>query len=294
MPRFNDVDVFLAVIEEGSFRRAASVLGLTKSTVSRAIKRLEEHLEVSLLVRDQQALRVTDAGAEYHRHALQASALLADGERKVAAVAGAVRGTVRVSAPPALGQACLARMCASFVAQHPHVDIQLVLTDEVVSLTQTHFDLVVRTGNLGNSELRARRLVASPISAVATPSLAAQLPELSRIPEVRFIFPDSTKRRVPDPPAPLETRLMVNDYLALREAVLAGCGVGLLSEFLVARELQRGDLVRVLEAWSLPTASFWALYPNSDAVPLKVRALLDHLIQEFAVYGGSRLHPRGA
>ncbi len=286
MPRFTDVDVFLAVADAASFRRAAHSLGLTKSTVSRAIQRLEQHLGVDLLVRDQQAHRLTEAGLAYRRHALGAAAALAEAERAVAAVSGTVQGSLRIAAPHALGQACLTRMCADFLALHPDVDIELRLSDTHTRVSSERVDLVIRASpSLPDSDLRVRRLGGSPLLAVASPQAAARVDEGLVL--VRFALPDGTLLPVPTPPTPATTRLVVDDYLALRSAALASAGVAVLPECFVARELHEGLLVRVLPAWRLPVASYWGLFAAQEGVPQKLRLLIDHLAAAFADWTGS-------
>lgn len=283
MARFSDVDAFVAVAECGSFRAAAGMLAVTKSTVSRAIQRLEDHLGAALFVRDQHAVRLTDAGTAYLRFARAAFDSLSEGEQTVASLSGSISGTVHISAPPALGQAVLARVCGEFLGAHPKVSLNLVLTDNLVSLTSEPFDLVVRAGpRLRNSDLKARRLARAPMVAVAAPAMAASLWERGVVPLVEFAFPGHAIRDLSRAPLPTVTRFTVNDYFSLREAVLAGHGVGLLSELLVARDIEEGRLLRVLDDWKLPTANYWALFPNVGPMPPRTKALLDHITERFA------------
>lgn len=288
MARFADVDIFLAVVRAGSFRRAGMELGVGKSTVSRAVARLETHLGAPLVVRDQRALRLTEAGVEYAAFARRAASALGAGERAVESLSGAVRGTLRVSAPPALGEACVAQMCGSFLQRHRHVSLDLVLTDAMVSFTEQRFDVAIRAGaSLPDSDLTVRPLARAKMVAVATPALATTLGGPAPIPLVRFLHPDGSSRDLPPAPRPTTCRFRSNDYLSLLRLVLAGHAVGVSSELLVAEELRAGRLVRVLDAWRLPTARYWAVYPEGRRSPAKTRALVDHLVESFAAWPGA-------
>ncbi|MBX2802918.1 MAG: LysR family transcriptional regulator [Myxococcales bacterium] len=281
MARFSDVDVFLAVVEAGSFRGAVASLGVTRSTVSRAIQRLEDHLAASLFLRDTHSVRLTDAGAAYHQHASRAQVALAEAERAVASTTGEVEGLLRISGTPALGPAMLAPACASFLGLHPKVSIELSLTDRLVNPLQEDVDLAVRTGSrLSDSELTSRRLTSASLIAVATPELAAVLDVRAQVPFVEFL--PLGLSRYGEPSVPLHVRLRVDDYLSVVQAVLQGAGVGVTSELLVAEHLQTGRLVRVLPDWALPEARFWAVYPKARVQPVKLRAFVDHLATSVA------------
>lgn len=282
MPRFSDVDVFVAVANSRSLRRAAEELQVTKSTVSRALQRLEDHLGASLVVRDQRSMRLTEAGVAYQQFAEAAYRSLTEGEQAVATLADGVVGTLRVSAPPALGQALLARLCGEFLQNYPDVSIDLALTDRLVSLSGEPFDLVVRAGaRLSDSDFKVRRMARTPIVAVAAKSVAASLERGARVPLVESAYPGRDPGDIPAPPVLMPSRFRVDDYLALKEALLAGHGVGVLSELLVFRELRDGRLSRVLADWQLPTASYWALFPGGGPIPTKTRVLLDYLVDGF-------------
>lgn len=283
MARFSDVDVFLAVASAGSFRRAAHRLEVTKSTVSRAVARLEAHLGAPLFVRDQRALRLTEAGLEYRAFAAAAAAALDEGERAVEASSGTIRGTLRVSAPRALGEVCVAEMLGAFLDRHPQVSVELALSDDLVRFSTENVDVAIRAGReLPDSDLSARRLARCRIVAVATPERAAALDGSSPIPLVDFSMPDGTVREAFPGEPRASRRFRVNDYLAMRRVILSGRAVGVLSELLVARDLRAGRLVRVERGRTLPTASYWALYGPGRRAPAKVRALVDHLALGFA------------
>lgn len=286
MARFSDVDVFLAVARSSSMRQAASGLGLTRSTVSRGVRRLEAHLGVDLLVRGPQSIRLTEAGRAYLDHAQRAAAALAEAERAVARVDEEVRGPLVVTAPRALAQVGLARLCGSFVAAHPRVELELRLSDARARFEREEVDVAVRASpRLADSELRVRRLCSSPLLALAPPDMV--LDGRGPLPLVGFALPGGQRLEPPPAPVPTVTRLVVNDYLAMLEAAEAGA-VAVAPELIAGPALARGRLVPVLPEWALPLAHYWALHPRSEAAPHKVELFLDHLGTGFAALAGAR------
>ncbi len=283
MARFSDVDVFLAVATVGSFRGAATQLGVSKSTVSRAIARLEEHLGTALVLRDTTSLSLTDSGVAYKRGACKAAAALAQAETAAREVMGEVSGVLRITAPPALGPGTVARVVAQFLARHPDLRIELTLTDRVVNPILDGVDIAIRTGRrLTDSDLKSRKLADVRIIAVAAPEVAkfvANKP--TTVPTAVLVQGKATRHRYPSPPIPLQERLHVDDYLALRDAAVLGVGVVVISDLLVRDELADRRLVQVFERWKLPTGHVWAVYPSRGKLPAKTEGMLRALADGF-------------
>ncbi len=272
MTRFSDVDVFVAVAKARSFRAASVELGVSKSTVSRAIERLEAHVGAALVVRDRSGHRLTDAGESYLRYAEDAYRALTEGERAVAALDTTLEGTVRMSAPPALGPLLVSEVLTEFMKRYPQVVVELALSDAMVSLGTEPIDIAVRAGaRLVRSNQRAHRLARVPFLAVATPGLAKSLDGSAPLIEV-----GTTKKRRRG-----TICLRVNDFATAKAAALQGVGVATLPAVLVSHELRAEQLVQVFPDWSLPTANYWAVVPRAGVAP-RVAALLDHLKSGFA------------
>jgi len=292
MARFDDVDVFLAVADAGSFRAAATRLEVTRSTVSRAVARLEAHLGTALFLRDTAAVRITEAGAAYRRGARRAALALTRAEQDARDLVGGLTGTVRLSAPPAFGPGSLVPAVAAFLDAHPGIQVDCVFTDRLINPILDGIDLAVRTGpRLADSDLKSRKLGDLRLLAVASPALAASLPEEGPLPAVAMRRPDGEVMHYPGAPRLLQSRLVVDDYLAARDAAVSGVGVAVLSDLLVADEIARGALVPVLPQWTLPTGKVWAVYAARGRLPARTRSLLDALIAWGATIGVSPASP---
>ncbi len=282
MARFSDVDAFLAVADVGSFRGAAQRLDVTRSTVSRAVARLEDHLGTALFLRDTASVRLTDAGAAYKRGARRAAVALTEAESAARSVSGEISGRIRVTAPPAFGPRWLTKIAAKFLADHPDVAVELVLTDRLVNPILDEVDIAVRTGKLADSDLKSRRLASLEMVAVATPDVAAKIAGKQVVPSVAIARADGSIWRYEGAPVDLQQRLVVDDYLALRDALLRGVGVGVISNILIQEELAAGTLVRVMPKWKLGGGRLWAVYPGRGTTPAKLRRMLDYLVDGFA------------
>lgn len=292
-----DLAVFARVVDAGSFSAAAQQLGSTPSTVSRQIKRLEERLGVRLLERSTRRLRVTDSGAQVHRHCrdmMDAASGAADAAGESASRA---RGRVSLSAPTAFAKAVLHPLVHGFLDMHPDVDLQLVFTDRDVDPVADDVDLVIRLTDDPPAGLAGRPLGVVRWVLCASPGyLAARgMPDTPRdLAEHDCLYlgenPDDSRwrfrRGAESVSVGVHGRYVVNHAGARLEAAVAGLGIANLPEFAALAALQRGDVVRVLPEWTLDARAYigtiWLLYPPNRFLPPKVRVLIDHLVAQLA------------
>lgn len=285
----NEIVVFARVVELGGFTRAAEQLGVPKSSVSRAVARLEERLGVRLLARSTRALRLTEAGLAYHERVTAALGLIEHAEHEVAHLQGAPRGTVRVTAPHDIGIDFLAGLTARFTAQHPDVHVDTVLTSRTVDLIAEGFDLALRAGQLRDSSLIARklgamehRLFAAPayLAAHGAPAGPADLGH-----HACLLFRPRQGRarwRLDGPEGRLEVEVTgaigADDLSFLRAATLAGGGIALLPAFLCEPDVVAGRLVRVLPEHARTGLALYVVHPPAARLPRRVALFRDFLI----------------
>lgn len=267
-----------------SLSEAAEIMQQTKSTLSRRLVRLEQHLGTPLAVRNNRHLRLTEAG---ERFVAQCGPLLADLDwvcRRFIEESDKPRGKLRVSTPISIGNYLLKNHLTEFLREQPHIDLELVLCNENRSILAEGFDLVLRFGPLHDSSLQAVVLWPLPTCVVASPDLVAAEPvrhplELKHRPCIIakpkpdriWPFRDRHEEALP---VHVHGRLVVNELQAAVEAAVAGFGYAYLPRFGVSGPLEDGRLVEVLTEWLPEPPRLTALFPHQDR---RTRAL-DYLI----------------
>jgi DNA-binding transcriptional LysR family regulator len=280
--------VLVRVIHEGSFRSAARVLGMPKTTVSRKVAELEEQLGVQLLRRTTRTLALTDAGAAFMEEAEGAIARLEAAEAAVTELQREPRGKLRVTTTVPLGQAFLAPIVVAFLEAYPSVEVMLHLTDRAVDLVAERFDVALRTGALADSTLMARLVVSGGFRVVASPAYLAhrgtpETPsELTGHTCVRFTklgsavrttWPFGKGKRAVE--VPVSGRFVSDDFVSLRTAAERGLGVARLPAIIVHESIREGRLVSLLDAHAAPATPMHLVYVGGRHLPSRTRAFLD-------------------
>ncbi len=303
-PLLSDLHLLTVLAATRSFTEAARRLGLSKASASMRISELERQAGMALVRRTTRSVSLTEAGQQLVGDLQPAFERIHDSYTAVRDLVGAPRGLVRVTAPVALGRQHLARPVAAFLARYPEIRIDLELTDRFVNLAQEGFDLAIRhTSNPPETHVAwllcetRSLLVASPeyLARRGTPRHPADLAQhegllylggargqsqwtFARRPQGRR---RSTEEKVGVTIAP---RLRVNNSEVLREAVLAGLGIGLLPDFSLPADGQ-ARLVPVLPDWQVQgffSDRIYALRPWSPQVPAAVQALVAFLREALA------------
>ena len=290
--RLDDIEALILAVERGSLTAAATALGSTPSAVSRAISRLEQRLGVQLLRRSTRSLGLTEAGQRYLEQSRHAFALLDEAERALQGRRGHLAGRVRISAPTTYGQYRLPPRLRDFAARHPQVEIELAIGNRNVDLVAEGFDMAIRAGELPDSGLVARPLEDAAFCLVAAPAylqahgIPADTGALATQRCLAFVLP-STGRVLPWrlredgrdvdwlPSASLR---VADDPLGVVALARAGAGICQTYEFIVADELQRGDLIEVLPQTRGRTRAFSLLYAPHRQLPAASRALIETLV----------------
>ncbi|MDB4962178.1 MAG: LysR family transcriptional regulator [Myxococcales bacterium] len=287
----NDIVVFTKVVETKSFTGAAEQLGLPKSTVSRKLAQLEERLGVRLVQRTTRKLALTDIGEAYYQRAARIVADLAAAEQVVTDMQATPRGRLRVTAPIDISTQYLGDIIAAFVATHPEINVELDATDRVVDLIEEGFDVGIRFGSLPESTLIARKLASFEGFLCAAPSYLARKPAPTTIEELedhdKVLFLPMTKTSGwtlinGDQTYELgrPARFSSNNIMAVRDVVLAGAGISLLTEFMVGCEIHTGKLVRLMPEWRGRPTDINAVYPARQNIPPRLSLFLDHLTKQ--------------
>lgn len=285
---------FRAVAEAGSFSAAARSLAITTAWASKLVSQLEEHLGVQLLVRTTRRLSLTDAGRLYLERCTQLLGDLEEAERSVAGLQAAPRGRLRVSAPMSFGLLRIAPLLPELQRRFPEIELDMLLNDRVVDLVEEGIDVAVRVAaSLEDSTLTARKLgagerlmCASPayLRSQGTPRHPRELAEHRCLRYSLHVSPATWELDGPEGRVAVDVRgpLQVNNSIALRTAALAGVGILLAPDFVVAEDLDAKRLRRVLPAWKPSGYRVFAVSPPTRFAAPKTRAFVELLARSLA------------
>lgn len=294
LPDFEAWAIFAKVAERGSFSQAADELGLGKTTVSKAITRLEERLRTTLLHRTTRRLSLTESGRASLERALR---ILADGEAVEAEIlddAAIPRGPVRLACMGAFGVRTLAPMLPDFMSAYPDVEIDLHIADDPVDMIGGGFDMAIRLGPAPDSSMRISRLVSIPILVVASPAFfetygrPAHPDELARLPTLEYSHILLGPEWVLDHPehgsceVRVTPRIRINNAAAALPVVIAGQAIARMPEVYIRDELEDGRLVDALPGWRPAPLPVNVITPPGKARPARVRVFIDFLRTQLA------------
>lgn len=289
MHDFNDLAVFAAVVENGSFTAAARALGIAKSQASHRVARLEERLDLRLIQRTTRKLKVTEVGERYYRHC-RAILVEAEHAQRVADQAhDAPSGHVRACCPALLGELFLGPIVAEFMRAFPEVSLTLDAGTRGVDVIGDGYDMIFRVRTrIDDSTMVARSFGLDHQVLVAAPSLldgrSPKMPaQLAGFPSLAISLPVSARHHVWElscrgrRKAAVEhhPHLVTDDLLTLKRAAVQGLGLTVLPRFLCAGELGRGQLCEVLPGWQPAAANVHVVYPSRRGLSSAVREFLD-------------------
>jgi DNA-binding transcriptional LysR family regulator len=285
MDRLHEMELFVRVVETGSFSAAARDLKLGQPSISKTIAALEERLGVRLLVRSTRQLAPTEAGTAFYERALRAITEANEADAAAQGAGAGLEGRLRICAPVTFARLHVVPKLGAFLDAHPRLRLELVMDDRVIDLVAENIDAALRLGNLSDSSLRVRKLaqveryvVASPayLTRKGVPSNPTDLLEHDGI-----IYGQSSggqewmfRRGSSETSIQLRTRLTLSAAEGVREAVLAGQGFAITSRWMFAPELASGAVIPVLKEWSLPPMELWVVYPSGKLTSAKARAFV--------------------
>jgi len=288
------VGVLAAVTEAGNFARAAEMLGLTPSAVSRAVARLEARVGVRLFDRNPREVSLTEEGRRFHTQVMPLLAGLDEAAAEAAGAAAVVRGRLRVSVDPWFARIVLASKLQQFLSRYPLLSVDFS-TSNYREEMMTGVDVAVRFGPPDASSLIVRKLLETPILTVAAPAYLERHGQprsphdlvhhealLFRDPQTGLPFPWEFHRGGEIVEVKVSGRLVLDDPSVAITACVAGQGIFQSLAIGLAPLLSRGELIQILPEWSEELYPLYAYHPSRHLPPAKVRALLD-FIQEIAV-----------
>ena len=286
------IPVFTAIIEQGSFSKAAVSLGLTKSAVSKRITGLEAQLGVRLLNRSTRKLSLTEAGERYYIHAQEAVQAADEAERAATELQKIARGTLRVVVPMSFGLSHLAPLIPKFLQQYPQITFHMEMSDNWIDIIAEGIDIAIRTDSPSDAALIGRKLVplrsvlcASPdyLTRCGTPQSLSDITQhnclLYNYHTVlnEWVFSkDGAEQTIR-----VAGNYQVNNSEALRQSILQGLGIGRLPTFVAGEDIKAGRLVPLMTAYKMPHKTLYAIFPQKQYLPERMRVFIDFIAENF-------------
>jgi DNA-binding transcriptional LysR family regulator len=294
MDRFDEMQAFAAVVDAGSFVRAAEALQVSKTAVSRLVGELESRLGVRLLHRTTRKLSLTVEGEAFHARCKDLLADVEEAEAEVTSRSDEAVGLLRLNVPVSFGLLHLAPLWPTFMAQHPNVTLDVTLADRIVDLVEEGYDLAVRIARLPNSSLVSRRLTSTRMVVCAspeylrrhgTPEHPADIARHTVFSYTLLAAGENWTFEGPQGPVSVKVapRMRSNSGDTCCAAALLHQGIVLQPSFMVSTHLRSGALVELLPRYRAIEMGVYAVYASRKQLTTKVRVLVDFLVEAFRV-----------
>lgn len=284
----NDIQIFVAVVDAGSFVAGGAAMGLSRSAAAKAVARLEDRLGTRLLNRTTRTLGLTDEGRVFYEQGRQILVSVDEAEASVAGGSGMVRGTLRLTVPGAFGRLVILPLIAKYLEAWPETQVDVSFTDRLTDIVEEGFDLAIRIGVTAPDTGLVSRVVARYRALLcAAPAYIDRHGEPSDIDALAahdcLIFSSRNQRQAWSfrgedgawTKAQSRSRLRMDSGEAIRDAALAGLGIAFLPDFLVADDLAAGRLRQILPHLEADAVRIVALYPSKRLLEPRVRRFID-------------------
>ena len=294
MDRITGIELFIRVVETGSFSKAASEAGVTQPTATKSVATMEHRLGARLLHRSTRGVTPTEVGALYYEKCKLIAREVDEADSLATLLQSKVGGTMRISTSVAFGRRVVVPLMLRYMRQHGAVTIDLSFDDRYVNLVEQGVDLAIRIGPMADSTLGARYLGTNPWVMVAAPSYlgergtpltAADLPAHDCVVyssvqgDDRWSLKTAAGKKLS---VPVKGPLRSNNLTAVLAAAHAGMGLAVLPWYVARESLADGTLQPVLTDHGLPEQDVHAVFPSPKLVPLKVTSFSNFLQQSLA------------
>lgn len=292
MDKLASLTAFVKVVETGSFSEAGRQLRLSRSAISKYVADLEESLGVQLLNRTTRHASPTENGQLYFERALAILSELDAADQAVTHLQSTPRGLLRINAPMSFGTLRLGPALADFMGKYPEMQLQLVLSDDLIDPVQDGYDVTLRIAELESSSLIARKIAPMPRVICASPDYLKRHGTPKHPQDLRdhvsltygfLLTGNQWKLSGADGEHWIQPAwsLCVNNAEVLRDVAAKGRGVALIPEFIAQEALQNGTLTPILRDFHAPPLALYAVYPPTRHLSVKVRLFIDFLVARF-------------
>ena len=283
MDRLTAMEVFVRVIETGSFSAAARQLGVGQPAVSKTIAQLEDRLAVRLILRTSHGLTPTEAGTNFYERAKRSIAEADEADLAARGAGAGLSGRLRFSASVTFGRLEIMPRLPIFLAAHPALKVEAILDDRMVDLVEEGIDVALRMGPLADSAMTARIVGRSRRLVLGTPSYFEKVGEpqtpadLVKHEAIVYSQPGggptwTFRKGAAKETVTLQDRVRVTAAEGVREAIFADLGLSVATNWMFQAALDGNRVKRVLSDWELPSLDLWAAFPSGRRPSAKARA----------------------
>ncbi len=286
----NRLAYFAAVVDTGSFTRAATRLHITKAVVSQQVAELERETGTTLLVRTTRSVRPTEAGRMLHARCGVILRAAEEAFGELSQSASEPTGTLRITAPNDYGIATMIPVVTAYTARYPTAQVELALQDRTVDLLSGEIDIAIRIGWLADSSLQARKIgsfrqllvggadFAKQISKLQNPEDLTRLPFIANMALKEPLLWQFSRGELEKREIRMQAAVAIDTTPGVLAAVQTNGGLSVLPDFLIGDLIASRQLVHVLPEWQLPSGGIYVVYPAARFRPAKVTAFVAMLI----------------
>lgn len=287
MPNLELIETFISVVEKHSFSQAAHALGLSRALVSMRIKRLEQEVGVTLLVRDTRKLILTEAGKELYIQFKDILLSITQSIENIRKNQVESAGILRVASTYEFGHQILWPLLSQFCQQHPQLHLQCLFDARPYDLIYEQIDVAIRLGQLNDSSYKARKLTEYETVLVASPkylvgrllSHIEQLEQEAWISNLNFAPTQSWLFIKDDQHITLHEnrKYAANNIQTIKQMLLDGLGIAVIPKWMIGDEISDGRLVQLFGDYQMQSQGVYAVFPNQVYIPAKTRLLINFL-----------------
>ena len=290
------LNLFVEVMQQGSFARVARMRNIDPSSVSRTIAKLEAELNIRLFQRSTRKLEPTEAGIVYFEQIVPLLEGLESARQLTSDVQQQPKGRLRVTVGAAFAQKQIIPILPEFIKAYPELSLDFILTDAYLDLIEERIDLAIRLGTLQDSSYMVKRLRKMSFYICASPQYLSKYGKPSTPQQILhhkcLLFPRANRslswllkdRQQKVTEIQIIGKYLLTNSLAIRQCAIAGMGLALLPDWLVSNDFISGDLVRLFPNYEVTAtnyeSSIWLLYSSKTYLPIKTRVFMDYLSQK--------------
>nr|BDT27450.1 LysR family transcriptional regulator [Bacteriovorax sp. HI3] len=285
--RLELMKTFIRIVDSKSLSAAALSLKTTQPTISRRLKTLEQSLGLKLIQRTTHQMQVTEEGRRFYYHAKDIVERWSLIETEMTGAKTSPTGTLRVQVPQALGIGKFNDVLSTYLKNYKEVDIEWILSDKSPDFISENLDCAIKVGNIDDPSLIAIKIFELPRIIVSSPDLIAKIKrpthpsDLQNSPWISFkthyldsieLFYAKTNEEIT---MKIHSRFISDNLFAMREAALMGLGIGVLSKWIVEKDLQEGRLIQLCKDWQGASLPVYLIYPQSKLKPAKLQKFIE-------------------